>query len=131
MKNSVLVIAMLVGFAINSQEQSRVQKVNGVEVYLLAEPAREYEVLKASGGSIQWGSFVTGGLINESISTKVTKYVQKLIKDYKDQNIEFDAVVYSNGRQMNAIKFTDKKTTKNDRLANVQKIEGISFFVMS
>jgi hypothetical protein len=32
---------------------------------------------------------------------------------------------------MTAIKFTDEKTDENDRIAIVQKIEGVPFFVMS
>jgi hypothetical protein len=33
--------------------------------------------------------------------------------------------------QMSAIKFTGKKTSKNDRVSIVQSINGIPFFVMS
>ncbi len=114
-----------------AQEKAKVQKVNGIEVYLLAEPVREYELVKSSGKGIQWGSAITGGLINESISTKVAKYIKKLGRKYKEENLDFDAIIYSNGKQMTAIKFTDKKTEENDRIATVQEIEGIPFFVMS
>ena len=97
----------------------------------MAEPEREYETLKVGGKGIQWGSAITGGLINESIATKVSKYIKKLAKQYKDENIQFDAVVYTKGKQMTAIKFTEEKTPENDRIAVIQKIEGIPFFVMS
>ncbi len=100
-------------------------------MYLLSEPVREYQIVKGSGKGIQWGSFVTGGLINESISTKVTKYIKKLTQDFNEKGVEFDAVIYSNGKQMNAIKFIDTKTPENDKIAIVQKIDGIPFFVMS
>jgi hypothetical protein len=128
------VLSILVLFiTLNSvaQIKSKVQKVNGIEVYLLAEPVREYETLKGGGKGIQWGSVITGGLVNESIATKVSKYINKLAKQYKYENIKFDAVIYTNGKQMTAIKFTDEKTPENDRIAVVQKIEAIPFFVMS
>lgn len=131
MKKCLLVIVMFVSVSVYSQIYSRVEKINGIEAYILAEPVREYEVLQSGGKGIQWGSFVTGGLINESIATKLSKYVQKLIKEYKDQNIEFDAIIYTSGKQVSAIKFTDKKTPENDRLATVQKIQNIPFFVIS
>lgn len=131
MKKVLLGLVLLVAMNCFAQQKSKVQKVNGIEVYLLAEPIREYETLKSGGKGIQWGSAITGGLINESIATKVTKYIKKLAKEYKDKNIEFDAIIYSNGKQMTAIKFTDEKTDENDRIAIVQKIEGVPFFVMS
>jgi hypothetical protein len=131
MKKVFLGLVLFIGINCFAQQKSKVQKVNGIEVYLLAEPDREYETLKSGGKGIQWGSAFTGGLINESIATKVTKYIKKLAKEYKDKNIDFDAIIYTNGKQMTAIKFTDEKTDENDRIAIVQKIEGIPFFVMS
>jgi hypothetical protein len=133
MKMRKILSVLVLFIAINSfaQQKSKVQKVNGIEVYLLAEPVREYETLKTGGKGIQWGSAFTGGLINESIATKVTKYIKKLAQEYKEKNIDFDAIIYTNGKQMTAIKFTDEKTDDNDKVAIVQKIEGIPFFVMS
>lgn len=132
MRKLLFLLVLLTAVTIKAQQlKSKVHKVNGTEVYLLAEPVREYEVLKGAGKGIQWGSYVTGGLINESIATRVSKYIKNLRKKYTDENIKFDAVIYSNGKQMSAIKFTDKKTPENDGVAIVQKIEGVPFFVMS
>lgn len=131
MRKLLSILVLFITLNSVAQIKAKVQKVNGIEVYLLAEPVREYEPLKGGGKGIQWGSAITGGLINESIATKVSKYIKKLAKQYKDENIQFDAVVYTNGKQMTAIKFTDEKTTENDRIGVVQKIEGIPFFVMS
>lgn len=127
----IFAIIILLCQSVVGQLKSKVFKVNGIEVYILAEPVREYEVISSKGKGIVWGSFVTGGLINESISSKVSKYIKKLVKSYKEEGIEFDAVVYSNGKQMSAIKFTDNKDESNDRVAIVQKIEGFPFYVMS
>jgi hypothetical protein len=131
MRKILSVLVLIIAINSFAQQKSKVQKVNGIEVYLLAEPVREYETLKTGGKGIQWGSAITGGLINESIATKVTKYIKKLAQEYKEKNIDFDAIIYTNGKQMTAIKFTDEKTDENDRVAIVQKIEGIPFFVMS
>ena len=114
-----------------TQLKARIFKVNGIEVYILAEPEREYEVVDTGGKGVVWGSFITAGLINESISTKVSKYIKKLVKSYNGAELDFDAVVYSNGKQMVSIKFTDEKTDENDRVATVQKIEGFPFYVMN
>ncbi len=131
MKKALLVIVLLVGINCFAQEKAKVQKVNGIEVYLLAEPVRAYEPVKTTGKGIQWGSAITGGLINESISTKVAKYIKRLVKQYEEEDVDFDAVIYSNGKQMTAIKFTEEKTAENDQIATVQRIEGIPFFVMN
>lgn len=131
MKKLLIVLVLFVSIKTFSQEKSKVQKVDGIEVYILAEPVREFESVKSSGKGIQWGSFVSGGLVNESISTRVYKYIKQLAKEYEDENIEFDAIIYTDGKHMTAINFTDEKTEENDRIAIVQKIEGIPFFVMS
>ena len=118
-----LSIFLLTSNFVIAQNQSKVFKVNGIEVYILAEPVREYEVVDTGGKGVVWGSFITGGLINESIATKVSKYIKKLLKSYKDEEVDFDAVVYSNGKQMTSIRFTEEKTEENDRVATVQKVE--------
>ncbi|MDT7832440.1 hypothetical protein RQM59_08615 [Flavobacteriaceae bacterium S356] len=130
-KRILTILLIAISTTVFSQLKSKVYKVNGIEVYLLAEPVREYEVIKSKGKGIQWGSFITGGLINESISTKITKYIKRLNKAYKEAKIQYDAVIYTNGKQMNAIRFTDERTDENDRIATVQRINNIPFFVLS
>ncbi len=132
-KSKLLLLSLLCFVTFNSaaQYKSKVNKVNGVEVYILAEPVREYEVVNNTGKGIQWGSFITSGLINESISTKISKYLRKLLKSFKKENIEFDAIIYSSGKNMTAIKFTEEKTPENDRIAEVTKLDNIPFFVLS
>lgn len=128
MRKLLVLLTFIIAINVSAQQlKAKVQKVNGTEVYLLAEPVREYKVLKDGGKGIQWGSYVTGGLINESIATRVSKYIKNLRKKHSD----FDAIIYSNGKRMSAIKFTDQKTPENDGIATIQKIEGIPFFVMS
>lgn len=114
-----------------SQNLARVSKVNGIEVYILCEPVRKYEVVIGKGNSLQWSSFLTGGIINESVATKVSKFVKGVIEKAKEEKIEFDAIVYTNGKTVSAIKFTDTVTAETDRIAEVQKIDGMPVFVMN
>ena len=131
MKKHLFILILATTITSFAQQKATVNKVNGIEVYLLAEPVRTYEIVDIKNKGIQWGSFITGGLINASISTKVTRYINRLIKEYEHKTIPFDAILYSNGKQMSAIKFTDEATTETKGIAVVQKIKGIPFFVMN
>ncbi|WP_456461924.1 hypothetical protein [Lutibacter sp.] len=131
MKKIILFVAILVTTIAMSQQKAKVHTVNGIEVYILAEPVRQYEIINTAKNSVKWGSYLTGGLINESISTKVSKFVKKLLKDYTQKGIKFDAVLYTSGKNMTAIRFTDEETTTNKGVATIQRLNGIPFFVMS
>lgn len=133
MKKLLLFTAILFTsiFYAQDKELARVQKVNGTEVYILSEPLREYDVVFGEGNKIQWGSFLTGGLTNESIAEKVAYFVKGIRKEADKENLDFDAVVYTNGKSVSAIKFTDKKTAENDMIARVQRMEGIPVFIMN
>lgn len=115
----------------NAQVNARVSKVNGIEVYILSEPVRKYEVVMGQGNSIQWSSLVSGGLVNDNIATKVSRFVRGVQNQATQQNITFDAIIYSNGKSVSAVKFTDNKTEENDRIAEVQKINGMPVYIMS
>lgn len=114
-----------------AQEYSRVRAINGVDAYILSEPVRDYKVVSGTGKGIQWGSFITGGLINESISTKLSKYVKSIVKQLKKDNITIDGVIYSDGKNVSAIQYLDEKTEENNKKAMVYKIYGMPFYVLS
>jgi len=116
----------------NAQEMAKVSKVNGVEVYILAEPTRSYEVVMGGKNPIPWSAIAFGsGLTGEAISTKMTRFIKSLQGKAEKEDTAFDAVVYTNGKSVSAIRFTDEATEENDRLAEVQKIEGIPVFIMN
>ena len=115
----------------NAQVNARVTKVNGIEVYILSEPVREYEVVIGQGNSIQWSSLVSGGLVNDNIATKISRFVKGVQNQATQQNITFDAIIYSNGKSVSAVKFIDNKTEENDRIAEVQKVNGMPVYIMS
>lgn len=110
---------------------AKVNKVNGVEVYVLSEPLRDYEVVFGGDNKIQWGSFVTAGIVNSSIETRMSKFVKAVQEKSEEEGKEFDAVIYTDGKNVSAIKFTEEKTDENERMAEVQKMEGIPLYIMS
>ncbi|WP_457611308.1 hypothetical protein [Lutibacter sp.] len=131
MRKIILIVALLVTTIAISQRKAKVHNVNGIEVYILAEPVRNYEIVNTAKNSIKWGSYITGGLINQSISTKVSKFIKTLLKDYTQEGITFDAILYTSGKNMTAIRFTEEATTNNKGIATVHKLNGIPFYVMS
>lgn len=124
-------VAFAATLATHSQNLAKVQKVNGKEVYILSEPIRPYEVVMGKGNSLKWSSFLTGGLINESVSTKAASFVNHVKKEAEKESIDFDAIVYTNGKKVIAVKFTDAATPETDRIAEVQKMDGYPVYVMS
>jgi hypothetical protein len=130
-KITFLLIALFyAGISFSQSDLAKVAKVNGIEVYILNEPLRKYEVAFNKKKGVQWSSFLTGGFINASISTKITRYIDRLQKESKETGEKFDAIVYTNGKNVTAIRFTDSSDSDKSGLATVQKSEGIPVFAM-
>jgi ribosomal protein L25 (general stress protein Ctc) len=134
MRKITLLLALIFATNFYAQDQknlAKVQKINGIEVYVLSEPLRDYDVVFGGDNKIQWTSFLTAGLVNESIENKLSKFVKAVQEKSEEDGTEFDAVVYTDGKNVSAIKFTEEKTEENDRMAEVQKMDGIPLFIMS
>lgn len=133
MRKITFLIALLTvtNFYAQNKNLAKVQKVNGIEAYIMSEPLRDYEVVMGGDNKIQWGSFITGGIINSSIETRISKFVKALQEKSEEEGIKFDAVVYTDGKNVSAIKFTEEKTDENERMAEVQKMDGIPLFILS
>lgn len=133
MKKFTLVLALFLSVSIYAQKPplAKVNKVNGVEVYVLSEPLRDYEVVFGGDNKIQWGSFVTGGLLNASIETRMSKFVKAVQEKSEAEDRKFDAVIYTDGKNVSAIKFLEEKSDENERMAEVQKMDGIPLYIMS
>ena len=106
---------------------ARVKRVNGVEAYILCEPLRPYQVVVDAGTGLKAESLLTGGLINKSISGRVEQFVRNIMK----QNAKVDAVVYSAGKRIVGVIFTDKGSSETIGLARASKIMGYPVFVMN
>ncbi|MDP3358107.1 MAG: hypothetical protein Q8S41_02045 [Lutibacter sp.] len=109
-----------------TNDLARVNKVNGVEVYVMSEPLRDYETVSDVGTGLKAESLLTGGIINKSISERISQFVHKA----KKENEDIDAVIYSNGKRVIGIKFKTEGTMENIGIARVTKIKGFNTFVM-
>jgi len=49
-------------------------------------------------------SILTGGLVNEGVSEKASQFVNRAIKIAKEEKYQFDAINYSSGKKIIAVK---------------------------
>lgn len=82
----------------------RVKRLEGAEIYVLAEPMKSYNVVSNKGGGMKVKSLMTAGLVNNSIEDDISKMVSKIQKDTKRQG-GVDAVIYGSGKKANGVKF--------------------------
>ena len=134
MKTTILIFLFLTTWTSSfSQDQkglARVNRIDGVDVYFMNEPLNDYEVVFDVSTGLKATSLITGGLINEGVSEKAAQYVKKAIKEAKKDNHEFDAIIYSSGKKVIAVKFKDPKP-EFKLMARVQKIEGVEIYLLS
>ena len=137
MKSSILLLLLLTTWTISfSQDQkgvARVNRINGVDVYIMNEPLNTYEVVIEVTTGLKAASLLTNGLVNESISEKAAQFVNRAIKiaeEYKSSRYEFDAIIYSSGKKIIAVKYKDPKP-EYKLMARVQKIEGVEIYILS
>lgn len=126
-------IATIVVVTAQAQDQTgvaRVNRIDGVEVYFMNEPLRDYDVVFDVGTGAKAASLLTGGLVNEGVSAKASQFVKKAIKEAKDDGHQFDAIIYSSGKRIVAVKFKEGGE-ENKLLARAQKINGIEVYVLS
>lgn len=114
-------------FAQNERGLARVQKLNGVEVYILCEPLRDYESVTSVTTGVKAESILTAGLINENISDKVLQFITRARK----QGAMFDAVQYSGGKNIMTIKFTAEATPANKGIGRVRKLDNADVYVLA
>ncbi len=133
----IFVIALLLvslihtGFSQSEKGLARVTKLQGYEVYALCEPLREYEVVFDVTTGAKASSMLTGGVVNEGISDKLSQFVNRAMKEAKENKKEFDAIIYSGGKKIVAIKFKGEGTEQTKGIARVKKLEGLPVYVMN
>jgi len=115
----------------DTKSLARVSKMQGVEVYAMCEPVREYEVLFDMNTGAKAASVFTGGVVNEGISDKLGQFVKRVMKEAEKKNQQVDAIVYSNGKNVVAVKFKAVSTTENKGMAKVAKLNGYEVYVMN
>lgn len=128
----LLLVASFSAIAQDDQKGlARVQKIQGVECYFMSEPLRPYEVVLDKGTGFKATSLLTGGLVNEGISAKASQFVKRIIKEAQNNNVDIDAVIYTNGKRAVGVRFTDEPTEENNGIARVHKIEGVEIYVLA
>lgn len=132
MKNIILLMTFLlcatgISLAQNEESLAKVRKINGVEAYILCEPLREYEVVVDAGTGIKAESLLTGGLVNKTISDRVEQFIRRVTKE----NGRVDAVIYSAGKRIVGVQFTDEGTSETKGHAKVSRVMGYPVFVMN
>lgn len=116
------------GFKLEDEQGlARVNKLQGIEIYMLSEPVRDYEVISDVSNGINTTSAITGGMVNESIADKASNFVRRAMKE----NSRIDAVIYSSGKRVVGIRFKDKGTPSTKGIGRVKKINGFDTYVLS
>ncbi len=118
-------------FAQDEQVRARVQKIEGKEIYVLNEPLRSYEVIGEVKTGLKLTSIVTRGIINEHINDKTTQFVRRMNRKMEKSGMEFDALLYQDGKKIQAIRFTQAATPANEGIARVKAINNVSSFIMA
>lgn len=134
MKSSILLLLLLTTWSISfSQDQkgiARVNRIDGIDVYFMSEPLNSYEVVFDVSSGIKASSILTGGLVNEGVSEKASQFVNRAIKIAKEEKHQFDAIIYSSGKKIIAVKYKDPNPEYR-LMARVQKIEGVEIYILS
>ncbi|MFC5408355.1 hypothetical protein ACFPMF_03485 [Larkinella bovis] len=134
MKFSLILSSILAGILSLSgalaQSNARVDKIQGVETYIMCEPLRPYETVFEIETGAKAASLLTGGVVNEGVSDKASQFVRRAVKDGKKENKAFDAVLISGSKTAVAIKFTGNGGSEKG-LAKVRKIDGLAVYVMN
>jgi hypothetical protein len=133
--NKLLALAVLVIVTTTAQAQdgkglARVQRIDGVEAYFMSEPINDYDVVFDVTTGLKATSVITGGLINEGVSEKASQYVKRAIKEAKKDGHEFDAIIYSSGKRIVAVKFK-QSDPQTKMIARVNKIDGVEIYVLA
>lgn len=126
----LLALSLLISLGFTKGEEeglARVNKLQGIEIYMLSEPVRDYEVISDVSTGINTTSAITGGMVNESIADKASNFVRKAMK----QNSRIDAVVYSSGKRIVGIRFTDSPSPATKGIGRVKKINGYDTYVLA
>lgn len=124
-----LLASITLSFAQDQKGLARVNRIDGIDVFFMNEPLNDYEVVFDVGTGLKATSIVTGGLVNEGVSEKAAQFVNRAIREAKFEKKEFDAIIYSSGKRVIAVKYKDPKPELK-LMATVQKIEGVEIYIL-
>jgi hypothetical protein len=111
MKRAILIVGLMAFMAMsftavrstdeNKDQMARVSKIDGIEVYLMSEPIKPYEVIDDLGSGLQFGSSLSTVTIDELTQ----HYVEAAKKVGKKKDKTVDAVIYTSGKKAVAVKW--------------------------
>ena len=113
--------------AIGQNTRAEVQELSGKEIYLLSEPEASYEVVASIKTAPKLTSLLTRGIYNEHVNDKATQFANRSIRKLDRKSVEFDALVYKEGKSVYAVKFREE----SEGFATVQEMDGLSVFILS
>jgi hypothetical protein len=110
-----LVFPIFVSYGQEDKGKAIVKRRQGIEVYILSEPVRPYEVTGTI--SSEDASSILNALADESDCRDVTEQIDVLINNalrkQKKGKFEFDAIITEDGSKGTCIKFTDTPETES------------------
>ena len=113
---------------------SKVNKMDGVEVYFMSEPLRKYTVVIQSDailGNASVKSLASGGLSTPTISDKANRLVKNTVNNANKDGKSIDAIVYTSGKSVVGVKFTDEPNENTSGIGKVNKINGVDVYVFA
>lgn len=116
---TLFVIILLIPIASYSQDQAKVNKVQGKYVFYFNEPANEYDVVFSFKTDALPQCVTMEGIVDATLKAG--------LYEAGAQSRQFDAILISANERDVAIKFKDG--SKDNSLANIKKREGKSYYV--
>lgn len=133
-KVSFAIVMLLICLSIKAQSSdnlAKVNRINGVPVYVMCQPVTDYTVVFMKNTGAKLGALASEGTVNEGISAKVGQFVTRISREARKTNQEFDAILYLEGKKAAAIKFKSPPTPEEKDLAKVNVVKGIKVYVMN
>lgn len=115
MKQIITCIALLLSVTLFGQNDNKglakVYKRQGIEIYILSEPVREYtvtgKVTKDDLGS--WLNALNGKDDNKDLYQMIDALISNANRKQKKGKLEYDAIITEDGKTGTLIKFNDPK----------------------
>ena len=126
-----LAVSVTAAFAQDQRDLARVQKIGEKEVYILNEPVDQYETVDEVRTGIKWTSLLTRGIVNEHVNDKTRQFVRRASRKLEKKGETFDAILYRDGKRIEAIRFTSRTAASREGLAKVSSRNGIPVYVMA
>ncbi len=83
---------------------ARVNKIKGVMTFVLSEPLKDYTIVCRKSWGVKMKSWLTSGLVNNSIEEDIYQLVERLMEEANELNQQIDGMIYTSGKYAIGIK---------------------------